>query len=101
VPFVVTVEGEEFNTDDLTLDETVAIEQGTGESWLSINPFQSAKQAREIIVVFLARRHGQDVARKIAGGMTLKQTLDGVKHVDSDLPEMWTDGMPDPKAEGQ
>lgn len=98
MPFQVTVEGVgSFLTDDLTLAEAIAIEKATGHSWYEINPFRSAVDCQAIIVAFLSRTLGEDVARKQVDGMALRDVLAAVDVVADDRPQSYAEGMPDPK----
>jgi hypothetical protein len=91
-----------FIVDDLTLDEAVAVERETGESWLHLNPVRSANQARAIMVQFLARSIGEDKARAEVGKMTVGEFSKAVEVVKDDRPDEFRDGQPvvDPKAVG-
>lgn len=99
MPYRVSFEGEAFNTDDLTLDEAIAIEKVTGRSWVLINPFRSAEDCKAIIAAFLARKMGEAEAAKLVGGLSLKAVLDSVELID-DMPTSYENGLPDPKVEG-
>lgn len=100
MPFVVTVRGEDFNTDDLTLAEAERIEAYTGESWLTLNPLRTAKHCVAVMVEVLVRTGvPRDDALAEVGKIPLTTALDHVKYVDPDLPAEYVDGMPDPKAE--
>jgi hypothetical protein len=97
VPFVVTFDGEEFDTDELTLDEAIAVEKATGHSWHEINPFRSGEDCKAILVTVASRRVSREEAEKRVGAMTVAQVLGSidVKRKD-DLPEMFEDGIPLP-----
>lgn len=92
--FVVGFAGQEWRTDDLTLDEAISIEETTGASWLEINPFRSAVHAKAIIVTFLARDMDRDAAMVKVGTASISEILDGVKAVKDDLPDVYEDGLP-------
>lgn len=100
----VTVDGREYTTDDLTLDEAVQIEAETGETWLRMTPTKSAKCARAILTALHARTIGAEAARVKVGSMTSNEALDAM-HVDLEnddtLPDVYENGRPDPKAEGR
>jgi hypothetical protein len=78
----VTVDGQSWLVDDLTLDEVCDIEQETGTTWLVISPMRSAKHARAIIprlmthVGDLTRRPSLEQARQRVGVMTITQVLE-------------------------
>lgn len=94
MPYRITVEGVTFDTDDLTLDEAIAIEQATGVPWTSINPLRSGEHCKLVIAAYLARTRGQEVAAKTVGAMTLREVLEAVKWVEDDLPTEYEDGLP-------
>lgn len=100
MPYRVTLDGVgSFTTDDLTLAEAIEIEKATDHSWYEINPFRSATDCKAIMVAFLSRTLAADVAAKQVDALTVAEVLaavDVVKH--DDLPAMYVDGMPDPKA---
>lgn len=97
----VTVGGQVFLTDDLTIEEAERVEDATGESWLYINPLRSAKHCKAIMRQFALRSMSEAEADKAINGLTVKEALEAVESVteDSDLAAEWVDGMPDPKAE--
>ena len=100
--YKVSVDGKTWNTEDLTLDEAIAVEEETGESWLFLNPIRSAKHAKAILARFLAREHGLDAARDRVGAMSVTEVLDCVDKADADdRPTEHRDGVPvvDPKAD--
>ena len=94
MPYKVTVEGQSFLTDDLTLDEAIAIEEATGVPWTRINPIDSGDHCKRIMTTFLARTRSAEEAAKIVGGLTLRQVLAQVVWVDEDLPDEYEDGLP-------
>lgn len=95
MPFRVTVEGESFVVDDLTLDEAIAIEKALDTTWAYINPLRSAEHCRAIMQAFLARTRSVEEAAKIVGGMSIKAATEAVEHVpEDDLPDEFEDGLP-------
>ena len=92
--YLVRFEGEAFNTDDLTLDEAIAIEKVTGRSWVLINPFRSAEDCKAIMVTFLARARGEDEANKLVGALSLGDVLKAVDVAPDDLPDTFEGGLP-------
>lgn len=99
MPIQVTIDGVgSFLTDDLTVAESVAIEKATGRSWYELNPFRRAEDCQEVMVAFLARTVGEDVARKQVGAMTVAEVVDCLEVVPDDRPQQYVEGMPDPKA---
>lgn len=81
--YKVSIDGESWLTDELTLDEACSIEDETGVSWHYMEPLNSAKLAKAIIARFLARRVG-DVALAQArlGGMTVTEILACIEKVE-------------------
>jgi hypothetical protein len=94
MPFIVTVGNREWRTDDLTLDEAIKIEEAIGRTWLEINPFRSAVDAKAIMVTFLTREMAPDAAAAKVGALSLREVLDGVKTAKDDLPDTFEDGIP-------
>jgi len=77
----VTVDGQSWLVDDLTLDEVCEIEDETGSSWLMISPLRSAKHAKAIIPRLMmhvgnpTQRPTLEQARSRVGCMTVTQVL--------------------------
>lgn len=94
MPVRVTVGGDSWLVDDLTLDEVVEVEKETGESWLRLNPLRSAVHARAVMVRFLARTAGEDEARRRLGGMKVADVVAAITVVDDDRPQEFHDGVP-------
>lgn len=94
MPFEVRFGDQKWRTDDLTLDEAIAIEKATGRSWVQINPFQSARDCKAIIVAFLAREMDLVAAEAKVGALSLREVLDSVNVVGDDLPDQYADGIP-------
>jgi hypothetical protein len=74
--FKVTVDGESWLTDELTLDEACALEEEIGATWHTMEPINSARHARGIIARFLARKVGLELAQARVGTMTIAQILE-------------------------
>lgn len=103
MPYVLTVDGAKFNTDDLTLDESIDIETETDSSWVLINPFRSARHFKAIARVAMKRagRNDAEIASYLSA-LTVTEALDSVELVtEDDLPSIYEDGVPDPKAEDE
>jgi hypothetical protein len=62
MPVRITIDGQSFLTDDLTVDEAVGIERATGVSWLQLNPLVSADHCRAVMVAFLSRQIPEEEA---------------------------------------
>jgi len=77
----VTIDGQSWLVDDLTLDEVCEIEDETGSSWLMISPLRSAKHAKAIIPRLMmhvgnpTQRPTLEQARSRVGCMTVTQVL--------------------------
>lgn len=99
MPFVISFDGREFSTDDLTLDEAETIEQALGITWFEMNPSRSAGQCRAIMAVFLARTSDETEAAKRAAQITVGQARKMVRWEKEDLPHTYEDGLP--KVEGE
>jgi hypothetical protein len=98
VPYRVTVDGESFLTDDLTIDEAIAVEKATGTSWVYINPLRSADDCKAIMVAFLSRSRPKAEAEAAAGALTIRDVLKAVEQVPDDLPTEYEDGLPKAEA---
>jgi hypothetical protein len=98
MPYRVTVDGEAFLTDDLTIDEAIAVEKATGTSWVFINPLRSADDCKAIMVAFLSRSKPRPEAEGIVGSLTIRDVLKAVERVDDDLPTEYEDGLPKAEA---
>lgn len=94
MPFQITVGEEKFRTDDLLLDEAIAIEKETGHSWVEINPLRSAQDCRAILKTLWARQVGPVEAEKRVAVLTLRDVLACVTWVKDDLPDIYEDGHP-------
>lgn len=74
--YKVTIDGESWLTDELTLDEACAIEEETGTTWHTMEPINSARHAKAIISRFLARRVGSlEMATARVAAMTITEAL--------------------------
>jgi hypothetical protein len=94
MPFRVSFGGQNWRTDDLTLDEAIKVEEVTGRSWMEINPFRSAQDCKAIVVAFLSREMDAKAAEAKVGGLSLREVLDSVDVVKEDLPDLYQDGIP-------
>lgn len=99
--FQVTLDGKTYSTDSLTLDEAEILEGECGKTWLELNPVRTSKEFRATARVFLARDHTPADVDRIVNGFTIAMAMEAVVWVEGDdLPKVFEDGMPDPKAEG-
>lgn len=74
--YKITIDGESWITEELTLDEACAVEEETGASWHTMQPLTSAKHAKAIMARFLARRVGDiALAQARLGAMTVDEVL--------------------------
>lgn len=90
-------DGEIYRERELTIAEAEAIEDFLGMSWLQINPWRSAKQARGILAVLHESRTGRarDDVYATLGTVTVTefmQTNMGIE--DDDKPGSYVDGNP-------
>lgn len=100
MPFKVTLGGKTYSTDSFTLDEADRLEEECGRTWLELNPVRSSKEFRAVARVFLDRDHAPGEVDRIVAAITIGDAMEAVEWVDKDLPRLFEDGMPDPKAEG-
>ena len=95
MPFLFTLDGKEFNSDDLTVDDAVQIEQLMDKSWLDINPILHGAAFRAMGIVFLTPHLGKDKATEYMGKLKIIETMDHVRWVgEDDLPDVYEDGIP-------
>lgn len=94
MPFRFVYGEESWTTDDLTIDEAIAVEEASGEPWLLMNPFRSAKAAKAILVAFLRRTRDEQQTAAIVGGLNLKRLLEMIDRVDDDRPATYEGGLP-------
>lgn len=99
MPFHFTLDGKEFTSDDLTVDEAVRIEELMGKSWLDINPVLHGSAFRAMAIVFLSKHMDATAASKYVGGIPLNKVLEHVRWVEEeDLPDVYEDGIPKAEA---
>jgi len=74
--WIVKWQGEEYSSDDFTLDELGRIEKESGTAWSVLNPLRTASVAKAFLRVVLARA-GEDAGRveKLTAGQ-LKWAFD-------------------------
>lgn len=96
MPWQITVCGETFREDQLTLQQACAIEDATGLNWRVIHPMNSAKVAVTLGSVLLAERTGitQDEAREKLGALGVNEWTDAFEVVEDDLPTAWEGDSP-------
>ena len=90
-------EGEVYREGGLTLELCERIEVESGQSWVFIDPLNSAKQARIVLEVCHADRTGLplDEVRKMVAALTVDKFLAAYKKVeDDDRPTEYVDGNP-------
>lgn len=92
--FELTLDGQVFRSDDLTIDEAVAIEKATGTSWLYLNPLRSGEVFRAMAVTFLLRDRPKADAEAYVGKLGIKAAIAAVDEVAEDLPDEYEDGLP-------
>jgi hypothetical protein len=94
VPFEITIDGHVYRTDDLTIEEAVALEEECDKTWLQLNPLRSAKEFRATAALFLRRTRSPEVAAKEAASMSVKVAQESMHWVDDNLPTEFVDGIP-------
>lgn len=94
MPFTVEVAGQVFNTGDLTIDEAIAIEKETGETWRTMTPLHSAKHWRAIAKTFLLRSMGSDEVESVLSKVRADQAVEATEWVATDTPDAYEDGAP-------
>ena len=65
----VTLNGRDFNSDDMTLGELGDIEKATGKPWSLLNPWTDVATAKEFARAALSRQglEGEELADAVAG----------------------------------
>jgi hypothetical protein len=101
VPYRFVVDGEEWTSEDYTLDEMVAAEKHTQIVWSGLRPDREAEHVRAMVAAWYSRTGPADEADKRAGALTARQFKVTVM-ADDDRPAEYRDGIPvlDPKAGG-
>ena len=94
MPFEITLEGNVYTTDRLTVAEAVELEKALGKNWAQLNPVASAEEFQAFVTVLLRRDHPPDQAIKIAAELPLSVALNAAQWVDDDLPVEYEDGHP-------
>jgi hypothetical protein len=79
MPFVFNLDGKVFNTEDLTVTELARLEDETGKTWLSINPFKSVKEFRAIAETFLLRSMDADAAKGLVSELPLHAVMSSIE----------------------
>lgn len=100
MPTFVNLDDARFNVDDLTLDECITVEREAGVTWLELNPFASARQAKAVVGA-VARRLGKKDTLARLGNMKATDVIDLLEYVapdevkaEDDLPSEFVDGIP-------
>lgn len=89
--------GEVYRERELTIAQAEDIEDFLGMSWLQINPWRSAKQARGILAVLHEARTGtaRDEVYAELGTITVTDFMQSHMGIeDDDLPDSYQDGNP-------
>jgi hypothetical protein len=95
MPFIFNLDGHEFTSDDLTVEEAVRIEELMGKSWLDINPVLHGSAFRAMAITFLSTHMDRKDAIAFVGAIKLNKVLDHVRWVEEDdLPVEFEDGIP-------
>ena len=99
MPYRITLDGKDYNTDDLTLDEAIAVEKVTGNSWSVVVPLRSATDCKAVMRAFLLRDRTPEEADAFLSKLSAGKALRAVEVVPDDLPDEYEGGFP--KAEGE
>ena len=94
MPFEISLEGRTYSTDYLSVAEAVELEEMLGRSWRELHPAGSAAEFQAFATMFLRRDHPGEQAAKIAAEMPLGTALAAVAWKESDLPDVYEDGLP-------
>lgn len=94
MPFELTINGRTYNTDQLSVAETVELEKMLGHTWRELNPLASAEEFQAFATICLRRDHPADQAVKLAAELPLGAALAAACWVESDLPTSYEDGLP-------
>lgn len=83
--WLIRVDGIEFNSDDLLIEDVGAIEKASGTSWYICNPLVEVPVARAFLAAALLRTgRTPDVVEKVLTTMTLKQLRGAFTYVPGD-----------------
>lgn len=95
---VFTFEGHRYHLGDLRVREVEALEVSLECRYVEIVPFASMKHKVAIMAVMLLRDRPQEDVEKIISDLTLDSVDKMWEMADDDMPEIYVDGVPDPKA---
>ena len=96
---VFTFEGQRYHLGDLKVKEVEALEVSLECRYGEILPFASMRHKVAIMVIMLLRDRPEADVTKIIADLTLDEVDKMWEMADDDLPEVYTDGIPDPKVE--
>lgn len=96
---VFTFEGHRYHLGDLRVLEVEALEVSLGCRYIEIVPNASMQHKVAIMTIMLLRDRPKEDVEKIIGDLTLDSMDKMWAMADDDLPEIYVDGVPDPKAE--
>jgi len=83
--WLIRVDGLEFNSDDLLIEDVGAIEKASGTSWYICNPLVEVPVARAFLAAALLRSgRTPDVVEKVLSTLTLKQLAHAFTYVPDD-----------------
>lgn len=98
MPFELTLAGQIYSTDHLSVAQAVELEKSLGRTWRQLNPLGSAEEFQAFAAMCLRRDYPADQAVKMAAEIPLGEALAATKWVADDRPTEYEDGYP--KAEG-
>lgn len=83
--WTVTLNGQTFNTDDMTLGELGEAEKASGKPWSLLNPWTDVATAKEFCRIALERQGASEDALDSLTAKDIKQAFDFV--ADEPMPE--------------
>lgn len=100
MPFLITFEDRKFRMDDLTLEEVVQLEEHLRVPWGRFRPGGEARHYAYIVATFLSRDLNEAGVEKalekvFSSSFGTYRAGTVVEEVDGDLPDTFTDGVPD------
>lgn len=97
---IFTYDGVSYQVGSLLVREAEAIEAKLGVRYVDIRPLGSMRDKLAIMATFLLRSHSEEEVAEIIDGLSLDAAEEMWTVEDDDTPDVYVDGMPDPKAGG-
>jgi hypothetical protein len=92
-------DGKTYSVNELKLREVETIEQIIGVPYSEFRPFGVMAHKLAHMAVFLGRDHSPEEVEQIIADITLEQVYDMWDVEDTDLPEVYENGIPLPEGE--